>query len=215
MLNQLLTPNGPGRPKDPAKRAAILEAAQRLFMRNGYDGSSMDAIATEAGVSKLTVYSHFTDKETLFSFAVKSKCQQQVPELLFELAEGVPIEGVLLNIGRNFHQLINSDESIELHRVLISHGAQDGKLSQMFFDAGPQRLINEMEQLLIKANAAGLLHIAKPLVAADQFFSLIKGGCNFLLLIGCAKPQSASEIDSHIHDAVELFVRAYRPSTAT
>lgn len=211
MLNQSLTPNGPGRPKDPAKRAAILEAAQRLFMRNGYDGSSMDAIAAEAGVSKLTVYSHFTDKETLFSFAVKSKCLQQVPEVLFDLAEGVPIDQVLLNIGRSFHQLINSDESIELHRVLISHGAQDGKLSQMFFDAGPQRLINEMEQLLIKANAAGLLCIAKPLCAADQFFSLVKGGCNFLLLIGCAKPQSDSETDTHIRDAVELFVRAYRP----
>ena len=35
---------GPGRPKDPAKRLAILEAAKRLFMQNGYDGSSMDAI---------------------------------------------------------------------------------------------------------------------------------------------------------------------------
>ena len=59
---------GPGRPKDPAKRLAILEAAKRLFMQNGYDGSSMDAIAAEAGVSKLTVYSHFTDKETPVSY---------------------------------------------------------------------------------------------------------------------------------------------------
>jgi TetR/AcrR family transcriptional regulator, mexJK operon transcriptional repressor len=81
----------------------------------------------------------------------------------------------------------------------------------MFFDAGPQRLINEMEQLLIKANAAGLLRIAKPLSAADQFFSLVKGGCNFMLLIGCAKPQSESEVDIQVRDAVELFVRAYRP----
>ena len=83
MSNKLLPPNGPGRPKDPAKRKAILEAAETLFLRNGYDGSSMDAIAAEAGVSKLTVYSHFTDKETLFAFAVKSKCEQQIPELLF------------------------------------------------------------------------------------------------------------------------------------
>jgi TetR/AcrR family transcriptional repressor of mexJK operon len=142
---------------------------------------------------------------------VKSRCQQQVPELLFELAEGVPIEQVLLNIGRNFHQLINSEESIELHRVLISHGAKGGKLSQMFFDAGPQRLINDMEQLLSKANAAGQLKIAKPLNAADQFFSLVKGGCNFRLLIGCATPQTDSEIDSHVRDVVGLFIRAYRP----
>lgn len=211
MLNPPLLSNGPGRPKDPAKRAAILEAAKTLFMRNGYDGSSMDAIAAEAGVSKLTVYSHFTDKETLFSFAVKSRCEQQVPELLFELAEGAPIDSVLVNIARHFHQLINSAESIELHRVLITRGAQSAKLSQMFFDAGPQRLLNEMEQLLIKANVAGLLKIAKPLSAADQFFSLVKGGCNFRLLIGCATAQTDDEIEIHIHDAVDLFVRAYQP----
>ena len=57
---------GPGRPKDLGKRAAILDAAKRLFIQSGFDGTSMDQIATEAGVSKLTVYSHFGDKESLF-----------------------------------------------------------------------------------------------------------------------------------------------------
>ena len=112
MPDKLLQPSGPGRPKDPAKRRAILEAAKSLFLRNGYDGSSMDAIAAEAGVSKLTVYSHFTDKETLFSAAVKAKCEEQLPELLFELPAGAPIEAVLLNIGRGFHALISSRESV-------------------------------------------------------------------------------------------------------
>ncbi len=54
---------GPGRPKDLGKRAAILEAAKVLFIEQGYTGVSMDAIAAQAGVSKLTVYSHFGDKE--------------------------------------------------------------------------------------------------------------------------------------------------------
>ncbi|KAG1258263.1 hypothetical protein G6F65_015638 [Rhizopus arrhizus] len=46
---------GPGRPKDLGKRAAILEAAKALFIEQGYTGVSMDAIAAQAGVSKLTV----------------------------------------------------------------------------------------------------------------------------------------------------------------
>ena len=211
MSNKLLPPNGPGRPKDPAKRKAILEAAETLFLRNGYDGSSMDAIAAEAGVSKLTVYSHFTDKETLFAFAVKSKCEQQIPELLFELPDGVPIETVLLNIARGFHRLINSDESIELHRVLITHGAQNPKMSQMFYDAGPQRLIDGMEQLLTHATLRGQLQVSNPLMAADQFFCLVKGGCNFRLLIGCGIQQSEDELEAQVHATVDLFVRAYRP----
>ena len=203
--------SGPGRPKDPAKRKAILEAAKNLFLRNGYDGSSMDAIAAEAGVSKLTVYSHFTDKETLFSAAVKAKCEEQLPELLFELAEDAPIEAVLLNIGRAFHALINSRESVELHRLMVTLGSQDPKLSQLFFDAGPQRVLNEMEGLLSQADKAGKLRIAKPQSAADQFFCLIKGSANFRLLIGCCGPQTGDAAEQQVRDVVELFMRAYRP----
>ncbi|MHA6494292.1 TetR/AcrR family transcriptional regulator [Pseudomonas borbori] len=211
MTNKMLPPSGPGRPKDPAKRQAILEAAKTLFLRNGYDGSSMDAIAAEAGVSKLTVYSHFTDKETLFSAAVKAKCEDQLPELLFELAEGAPIERQLLEIGRGFHTLINSRESVELHRVMVSLAAQDSKLSKMFYDAGPQRVLSEMEHLLKQADKAGKLRIANPHDAADQFFCLIKGGANFRLLIGCGKPLEGAEAEHHVRDAVDMFMRAYKP----
>lgn len=211
MPNKLLPPSGPGRPKDLAKRQAILEAAKTLFLRRGYDGSSMDAIAAEAGVSKLTVYSHFTDKETLFSAAVKAKCEEQLPELLFELAEDAPIEAVLLNIGRAFHALVNSRESVELHRLMVTLGSQDPKLSQLFFDAGPQRVLNEMEGLLSQADKAGKLRIAKPQSAADQFFCLIKGSANFRLLIGCCDPQTGAAAEQQVRDVVELFMRAYRP----
>ncbi|MDO9623561.1 TetR/AcrR family transcriptional regulator [Pseudomonas sp.] len=211
MPNKLLPPSGPGRPKDLVKRQAILEAAKTLFLRHGYDGSSMDAIAAEAGVSKLTVYSHFTDKETLFSAAVKAKCQEQLPELFFELAPGVPVETVLLTIGRSFHTLINSRESVEMHRVMVALASQSPKLSQMFYEAGPQRLLNEMEGLLSKANQAGQLRIADVHNAADQFFSLLKGGANFRLLIGCGGPQQGTDAERHVQNAVGMFVRAYRP----
>ena len=80
---EAVKPAGPGRPKDLGKRAAILDVAKRLFSQNGFDGVSMDQIAAEAGVSKLTVYSHFGDKESLFSSAIRAKCEEQMPPTLF------------------------------------------------------------------------------------------------------------------------------------
>ncbi|QEY64623.1 TetR/AcrR family transcriptional regulator [Metapseudomonas lalkuanensis] len=203
--------SGPGRPKDPAKRKAILEAAKNLFLRNGYDGSSMDAIAAEAGVSKLTVYSHFTDKETLFSAAVKAKCEEQLPELLFELPPDASIENVLLNIGRSFHQLINSRESVELHRVMVAMANQDAKLSRMFYEAGPLQILQEMTGLLAQANQAGKLRIEHAQNAAEHFFCLIKGGHNFRLLIGCGAALEGEDAEQHVREVVELFIRAYAP----
>ncbi|WP_027803710.1 TetR/AcrR family transcriptional regulator, partial [Paraburkholderia dilworthii] len=59
-----------GRPKDAAKHTSIVEAATRLFSGQRYDTVTMEAVAAEAGVSKMTVYSHFSDKEALFEAVV-------------------------------------------------------------------------------------------------------------------------------------------------
>ncbi|MEB0047721.1 MULTISPECIES: TetR/AcrR family transcriptional regulator [unclassified Pseudomonas] len=214
MSNNLSTSNGPGRPKDLAKRQAILDAAKTLFLNHGYASTSMDAVATEAGVSKLTVYSHFDDKETLFSAAVVAKCEEQLPPLFFELPEGIAVEPVLLNIARGFHQLINSDESVNLHRLMMSLGSQDPKLSLIFFEAGPQRMLNGMERLLMNIDLSGALSIDKPRNAAEHFFCLLKGAANFRLLYGCGEPLTGEAAERHVLEVVGLFMRAYRPETA-
>jgi TetR/AcrR family transcriptional repressor of mexJK operon len=211
MSNNLSPPSGPGRPKDLVKRQAILDAAKRLFIELGYANTSMDTVATEAGVSKLTVYSHFNDKETLFSAAVIAKCEEQVPPLFFEWPEGVSIEHVLLNIARGFHLLVNSDESVNLHRVIMALGSQDPRLSTIFYQAGPERMLSGMERLLTKVNQSGALCIDKPRHAAEHFFCLIKGAANFRLLYGCGAPLEAEAAEEHVQEVVGLFMRAYRP----
>jgi TetR/AcrR family transcriptional repressor of mexJK operon len=209
-LNDPTSPAGPGRPKDLAKRQAILDAAKNLFVRNGYASTSMDAVAAEAGVSKLTVYSHFTDKETLFSAAVVARCEEQVPELFVDLPHNAPVERVLLGIARGFQTLINSPESLELHRLMIALGSQDPKLSQVFFEAGPQRILHEMERFLTRINDTDGLHFDSPARAGEHFFSLVKGACNFRLLIGCGELPDDDSAERHVQEVVALFLRAYR-----
>ncbi|MFK7604658.1 MULTISPECIES: TetR/AcrR family transcriptional regulator [unclassified Pseudomonas] len=211
MSDNPLSPSAAGRPKDMAKRQLILEAAKSLFLSKGFASTSMDAVAGLAGVSKLTVYSHFSDKETLFSAAIMAKCSEQLPELFFELPAGAPIESALLNIGRGFYTLINSEDSLNLHRLMMTLGSQDPKLSHIFFEAGPERVVLEMERLLSKIHLTGELQIEKPLNAAEHFFCLIKGGPNFRLLYGHGEPLSAEAGEAHVRDVVGMFMRAYRP----
>ncbi|MBK6491113.1 MAG: helix-turn-helix transcriptional regulator [Sphingomonadales bacterium] len=58
------------------KRAQILEAAQRVFLSSGYERASMDGIAQEAGVGKMTVYRQYADKRTLFIACLNDQCQK-------------------------------------------------------------------------------------------------------------------------------------------
>ncbi|MBD8598062.1 TetR/AcrR family transcriptional regulator C-terminal domain-containing protein [Pseudomonas sp. CFBP 8772] len=203
-------PAGPGRPKDLAKRQAILEAAKNLFIRNGYANTSMDAVAAEAGVSKLTVYSHFTDKETLFSCAVVARCEEQVPALFVDVPVDEPVETVLLGIARGFQTLINSPESIDLNRLIIALGPQASSLTQVFFEAGPQRVLRELERFLRKLSGKNGLHFESPLDAAGHFLSLIKGVHHFRLLIGTGEIPDERAADHHARDVVALFLKAYR-----
>src|SRR5690348_18371365 len=122
---------GPGRPKDLEKRAAILAAAKRLFPLSGFEGTSMDAIAAEAGVSKLTVYSHFTDKETLFFAAIRARCEEQMPATLFEIDVEGPVRRQLEAIARAFFALVTAPESVALHRLLTSGTGMSETLVQM------------------------------------------------------------------------------------
>lgn len=193
-----------------AKRQAILQAAQTLFLRQGYDGSSMDAIATEAGVSKLTVYSHFNDKESLYIAAVKARCELELPSLIFDQSPDEPVETLLRRIGTAFTELANSPESIALHRLLLSSTGHELPLARAFYEIGPLRVTAELAELLRRLSEGGQLRIDNPQHAAEHFFCLLKGSANFRLLLGCGEPPSAAESEHHVTEVVQLFTRAYR-----
>jgi TetR/AcrR family transcriptional repressor of mexJK operon len=202
---------GPGRPKDLEKRAAILCAAKRLFPRSGFEGTSMDAIAAEAGVSKLTVYSHFTDKETLFFAAIQARCEEQMPATLFDVDLKGPVRDQLEEIARAFLKMVMAPESVALHRLLTS-GTTSPKLVQLFWDAGPRRVQGGLQQFLRSEVDADQLDIADVPRAASQFFALLKGEVHARLLCGCEELVSGREIDTHVRATVEFFLRAYGPT---
>jgi TetR/AcrR family transcriptional repressor of mexJK operon len=200
---------GPGRPKDPEKRVAILEAAKRLFLRSGFEGTSMDAIAGEAGVSKLTVYSHFIDKETLFFAAIRERCEGQMPATLFDVDPRGSVRHQLEAIARAFFALVMAPESIALHRVLTAGAGTSPKLNQMFWDAGPRRTQTGFQQFLHSGIRAGHLCIDDVPRASAQFFALVKGEFHARRLCGCAEPLTEHDIQAHVCATVEFFLRAY------
>ncbi|HHX36216.1 MAG TPA: TetR/AcrR family transcriptional regulator [Gammaproteobacteria bacterium] len=207
---------GPGRPKNLTKRAAILDAAQVLFLQHGYEGSSMDAIAQEAGVSKLTVYNHFTDKETLFCAAIEAKCETQLTQLFVSPAETPPsnLRECLLGIAHSFQVLVDSPESLAMHRLIISHAQSNPALSHLFYEATALRIINKMEQLLIRIDNAKQLDIKNTKQAAEHFFILLKGTRNLQLLVGYQPETALTDIHQHVEDVVDLFIKAYKPPTS-
>lgn len=201
---------GPGRPKDLEKRAAILEAAKRLFPAQGFDGTSMDAIAAEAGVSKLTVYSHFGGKESLFIETIRCKCDGLMPRALFNVDTTAPVRGQLLEVARAFFAMMMSEGALGMHRTLVASSQQSPKLAKLFWEGGPMQVQSALAAMLQQEVDAHQLDIADTCRAASQFFSLLKGEHHARMLFGCGQP-SASEAEIHITATVDMFLKAYAP----
>lgn len=201
-------PASPGRPKDLAKRDAILKAAQRMFTAHGYDGASMDQIAAEAAVSKLTVYSHFGDKDTLFFEAIRAVCEAQMPPELFIGESTGPLRTQLTGIATAFFKLITSDEALSMHRMMLT-GSSDPHVREMFWKAGPARVQRAFAGFVQARVDGGELRVPDIDRAAAQFFSLLKGELHTRMASGlCCKP-AQGDIDAHIAATVDLFLRAH------
>jgi TetR/AcrR family transcriptional repressor of mexJK operon len=199
----------PGRPKDLGKGNAILEAARKLFTAQGFDAASMDQIAAEAGVSKLTVYSHFGDKETLFAAVVRSYCEQQLPGSLFDAQPGMPVRERLLQVARAVFGMISAPEALAGHRILCSPRMADSPLPRMFWEAGPERVQAGFAELLRRRVATGELEIDDVPRASAQFFTLLKGEPHARMVFGCCPGMARREADRHVEATVDMFLRAY------
>lgn len=201
---------GLGRPKDLAKRAAILLAAKDLFLRLGYEGSSMDAIAAEAKVSKLTVYSHFHDKETLFAASIEAHCINHLPASLFDLAEHAAIAEVLYGVAFRFQQLIYHHEATELHRLLVTLAVQNPEKTRLFYNAGPQRTLDETARLLEQAHQQGKLNIPDCMIAAEYFLAAFTGCTQLRLILAIDDTVDHATNERYVREVVQRFIRAYR-----
>lgn len=206
-MNQ--TANNPpqsGRSKSEQKRQNILEAASDLFLSHGFEGTSMDQVAVQAGVSKQTVYSHFGNKEDLFTAIIEYKClSHALTDELFNLSQ--PVEQVLTELAKDFSDLITSDDAIRLQRACASGAEQRSKVSELFIEAGPKRLKAKMAHYLDQQTE---LDIPNTRFAAQQFFSLIKGELYFRKELGLDTSDIIHEVPDYLASCVALFLRAHR-----
>ena len=213
-----LKTQGPGRPKDMEKRAAILDAAKALFTNGGFVGTSMDAVAAGAGVSKLTVYSHFGDKDNLFREVIRAHVQERLPDDLFDFNPGSDIRVTLTNIASRYAAMETNTESVGTFRAIISDCQSGGnpRFGRLVWEEGPARMHKLVQRLLEGATSRSQLDIEDVSRATTQFLALLKGDLLIRRLFGCedCAVQFGEEVKANALAAVEIFLRAYEPRRA-
>lgn len=210
MTGKTAKAQGPGRPKDLQKRAHILYVAGELFMKSGFDATTVDEIANAAGVAKLTVYNHFGDKERLFFEVIKSKTDIHTSEQFFKEFHGENPKRELLEIGCAFMDLVFSDEAVSMHRVIVAEGRKHPMLAVRFFEAAPDQLFLRLSQYLVRLQGKHPFHFKDPVKASKFFFGMLKGEAHLRAVLGLEPKESKENLRQYAKECVELFLNAHR-----
>ncbi|HEY7688223.1 MAG TPA: TetR/AcrR family transcriptional regulator [Dongiaceae bacterium] len=192
----------------------IVEAAGRLFMADGYGATSMDAIAREAGVSKATLYAHFTDKAALFAAIIKRECERKAQILWDDSADRSDVRAVLDGVARAAIRFGTEAETLAIYRIVVGETGRFPELGRVFYETGPRRVLNRLAEYLGECSARGLLDVPEPRLAAEQFVGMVRGAHYLRRLLRIDEEPEAPDPDRIIGSAVQVFLRAYQQEAA-
>lgn len=158
------------------RRAHILQAALRVFARQGYSYTVVEDVAQEAGISKGTIYLYFDSKDELVLAAFELFEEQMEAETDHILASEKPPLEKLRALGQRFLDLVTSNEALE--RVLLDlwvAGLHNENLPQIDF----KRLYSEyralVRRLLEEAIAEGTVRDDLPPHAPSVVLAAVDG----------------------------------------
>lgn len=181
------------------KRVAIIDAATRAFLLEGYSGSSVNRIADSAGVSIKTLYRHFDDKDDLFVAVIQAACAVSARTADPGWLDKPPLTGLTEAGGEHLRHVL-SDDQLALYRV-VTHDAQRfpelGRRYQQEVVGGRVALLT---RYLGRWPAALRDRIADPYHAIRRYSALLHGDLLETALHGGPRPGPA-EIDRHAGEA--------------
>ena len=205
----------PGRPpKDQAGdvKTRILDAAQRIFLKRGYQSASLDEVAEVAPASKPTIYAHFEGKEALFE-AVVSRVVDGLTDFEGFEPKGRTVQDKLASLGIEVVQRF-LDETIGVTRATIAEAERFPKLSRQVHEHGRDRaaaavsdVLNDAAQTLTRGSK-GPFSAKRSLATSQIFMDLILLPMLMRALMGEGPKELRSELPAFVRERVSFFLAA-------
>jgi TetR/AcrR family transcriptional repressor of mexJK operon len=196
------------------KRAAILAAAGELFVRNGVERTSMDAVAAQARVSKRTVYDYFGDKESLLWDVIEQTGVKLIAALRDALEQhlgdeagiedAAGLEQAFVGFARELNaKVIVTSDYATVFTLISRERSVLPDLTEHPLATAPEEAVAER---IAHYDRVGILDAPDPRLAADHFNAL-----TILLALSDRDPFAVDRdaVDRSMTAGVAAFMRAY------
>lgn len=184
----------------------LLDAAQALFVEQGFANTTMEAIAREAGSSTQTIYTRFANKTELLEAVVRRVVEGTVAA--HTAATSVDPRGVkpriyLTSLGKQIVKILSTD-GVGLTRLSFSEAHRSAEI-QRAAAVGYGRGVGLIRAALERWTEDGVLTVAGDLDrAANICLSMMTDRPRIRAVLG--QPFSEVEAEAYVGQAVDLFL---------
>lgn len=209
MINNSKIPPARSELRRTERREFILDVAQESFLKNGYSGTKMSAVAETLGGSKSTLWNYFPSKDALFTAVIDRAAKKYNYEFSSLVAQQVPIELTLNRFCKGYIKFICSPMSIGIHRLIIAEAIRFPQISHIFFEHAI-RVTEEVFSLLIsRAISENFVATTDPFESVNLLTSLCHGCCFQKLLYCQIDRVSDAEINQDAEFAIMAFMKTF------
>lgn len=205
------TLDGRATPRAEAKRAQIRDAARRLFLDHGSEGTSMDAITAAAGVSKRTLYKYYGSKEALladivYHITLGSRGPLPIDPNNLTFNSVADLEALLNWIGNDIVEHHRNPEFIALMRIIITETPRMPELAAQYREAVIERGFRFLVAIFDRAREAGIVKTGDSATAVRLFMGAILLATYTYGLMGPSPPRGLTR--EEVQDQIRLLLAA-------
>jgi AcrR family transcriptional regulator len=159
-------------PRPANRRQQLLEEATRLFSRNGFDGTSIRAIAGACDISEAALYRHFTGKVALYEAVIQRKADEHdIPLYLSGVARQGDIEAVLTRVAEHVLAFLTKDP--ELLGLMFNNSVENGPIAAVLFKEVRLPYIEFIARELQERMATGEVRKVDPFITGRCFVGMV------------------------------------------
>lgn len=198
-----------GRPVDRSKDKAIFAAAHKLLFSEGPAGFSMEKIARLAGVSKITIYSRYANRDSLIHAVLREQENLLICGLSITPENQSSTRDALVSFGDDLLTFLLGEEHLGFMRALCATPISSAEMVREIYRKGPHATIEKLAEWMERTHRAGMINSVCPEKSAELLLGMLMGGDIVRAIYGVPCQRSGPNTRHHVGWVVDAFLKVH------